>query len=136
MHHMDPIAWHNQRCVDRYARAAAEVAFLEAKLNLTATQRAAWNAWQQARLNDAAKMRDTCVADVPAHPGTPPTVLEREAQAEKMMSARLAGLQARRPALEALYAVLTPEQQTTFDHLAMSHRHHGHHGMMMERHGG
>jgi Spy/CpxP family protein refolding chaperone len=134
----DPIARHNEHCANRYARTAAALAFLEARLNLTESQKASWTAWRQASLDDAAQMRDTCVADVPVHPGTPPTVLEREAQKEKMMSARLAGLQARRPALQALYAVLTPEQQATFDHLAMAagHRHHWHHGMMMERQGG
>ncbi len=135
-HMQEPVARHAERCGNHYARVAAGLAFLEAKLNLTEAQRTPWNAWRQARLDDAAKVRDTCVADVPAHPDTPPTVLEREAHREKAMSARLAGLEARRPALEALYAVLTPDQKATFDHLADGHRHHHwRHDVMMERHG-
>lgn len=135
----DPIAWHKDMCSNRYAGLAGRLAFLEAKLNLTDAQRPAWNAWRQARLDDAAKMRDVCVADTPTQPGTPPTILEREARLEKMLSARLAGLQARRPAMEALYAALDPQQKATFDHLAVDRVHmmrHHWHDMMMEHHGG
>jgi len=135
----DWAAWHKERCADHYAGLAGQLAFLEAKLNLTDAQRGPWNAWREARLADAAKARDACVAAVPATPGARPTILDREAQMEQHLSARLAGLQARRPALEALYAVLTPEQKAIFDHLAGEGRHgmhEHHHGMMIERRDG
>jgi len=129
----DPVAWHKERCGDHYAGLAGRLAFLEAKLELTDTQRPAWNAWRQARMDDAAKQRDACVADVPAQPHARPTILEGEARMEKTLSARLAGLQARRPALEALYAALSPEQQKVLDRMGAPHGHeHGgewHHHM-------
>ena len=134
-HHriQDPVAWHKEKCVDHYARRAGRLAFLEAKLNLTDAQKGPWNAWRQAELDDAAKMRDACLANLPANPGTPPTILEREARIEKMMGARLAAMQSSRPALESLYAVLTPDQKAVLDHMAMGHRHGWHrHGMMMD----
>ena len=134
-HHMkDPVAWHKEKCIDHYARETGRLAFLEAKLDLTDAQKAPYDAWQHVLLDGAAKMRDACLADVPANAGSPPTVLDREARAEKMMSTRLASLQASRPALEALYAALTPQQKAEFDHMAMAigHRHGWHHHGMME----
>jgi len=141
MHHemRDPVAWHKEKCANHYAHMAGRLAFVEARLNLTDAQKAAWDAWRQGRLDVAAKMRDACVAAVPAQPGARPTILDREAQAEKMMSARLAGLQASRPALEALYAVLTPDQKAVLDRMATDHPggwHHRHDGMMREGPGG
>jgi hypothetical protein len=91
-------------------------------------------------MDDAAKERDACIADMPAQPDARPTILEGEARIEKMLSARLAGLQARRPALEALYVALTPEQKAIFDHMGARHeRGHGeawHHHMDMRGPGG
>jgi hypothetical protein len=120
----DPVAWHKERCVNHYAGLAGKLAFLEAKLDLTDAQRPAWSAWRQARIDDAVKERDSCLADVPPQPHGPPTILEGEARMEKMLSARLAGLQARRPALEALYAALTPEQKAILDRMGGRHGHH------------
>jgi hypothetical protein len=42
-------------------------------------------------------------------------VLDREARAEQFLAARLALLQSTRPALEALYATLSPEQRAFLD---------------------
>ena len=127
----DRAAWHKEHCVDHYAHLAGGLAFLEAKLNLTDAQRPAWDAWKKARLDDAAKTRETCVATVPQGDARP-TLLEGEARMEKALSDRLSGLQARRPLLEALYKQLTPDQQKVFDRMGMSDREHGH---FMWRHG-
>lgn len=137
MHHwmmQDPVAWHKEMCGNRYARLAGRLGFLEAKLSLTDAQRPLWNTWRQAWMDDASKMKDACLADTPPQPDKPPTVVELDARREKMLSAELAGLQARRPALEALYAALTPEQKTTFDRLADRGRPDRHFGMIMEQH--
>ncbi len=136
MHHFikDPIAWHKEMCANHYAGLAAGLAFLEAKLDLTDAQRGVWSTWRQAWMDDAAKQREACIADIPAQPGTTPTILDDEARAEKMLSARLAGLQARRPALEALYAALTPDQKATLDHTVARFGHEHEHGGMWHHH--
>ncbi len=134
MHHhrFDRAAWHKEMCTNRYAHLAGALAFAEAKLNLTDTQRPAWDAWEKARMEDAAKQRDACLAVAPPADGKRPTLLDREAKLEKHLADRLAGLQARHAQLVALYNALTPEQQAVMDRLGRSHRHgmHGWHHMM------
>jgi len=44
------------------------------------------------------------------------TILDRMSRREQFLSARLQGLQQARPALEALYQALTPEQKQVIDH--------------------
>lgn len=121
----DRVTWHKKACGEMYAHQVGHLAFLEAKLELTDAQRAAWNKWRQARLDEATKERALCLDNVPKQ-DAPPNALEREARAEKFMTAKLQAMQAARPALQALYDVLTPEQKTTFDHNS-GMDHHGHH---------
>jgi hypothetical protein len=54
--------------------------------------------------------------------------LERNARMQKMLETKLAEMRSERPALEALYQSLTPEQKQVFDHSdhGFGH-HHGHH---------
>lgn len=57
--------------------------------------------------------------------------LSAPARAEKMIAMqkqRTADMEARLPALNTFYSVLTPEQKKTFDEQAMHHRGHGGHG--------
>jgi hypothetical protein len=130
-HAVDRAAWHKKMCGDMYAHQAAHLAYVEAKLDLTAQQRPAWTKWQQANLDAAAKMRTACLEAAPKAEGRP-TAPEREARMEKFLTLKLQTLQATRPALEALYAELTPEQKTVFDRSSHMHGHHGH----GEGHGG
>jgi LTXXQ motif family protein len=118
----DPAQWMKGMCIEHYARSASRIAYLQARLQLTSDQQPLFDKWQQEVAGGAAKERDDCLANVPAA-GQKPTFLDRESGMEKMMAAKLATLQAARPALEALYQSLTPEQRIAFDR--PMHRHHG-----------
>jgi Skp family chaperone for outer membrane proteins len=127
--HHDPIARMKNMCTEHFARSVGRMAYLEAKLQLTPDQQPLWANWRQAMATGAEKQRDDCLADVPAA-GTKPTALDRDAHIEKMMAAKVETLQAARPALEALYASLTPDQRASFDrpmsmdgHRGWRHRH-------------
>lgn len=124
-------AWHAQMCKDRYARRAGRMAYLEAALSITDAQRGAFDQWRNLELSAAKAHSDACLAHkAPMMDGHQPSIVERQAMMEKRLQDRLAGLQAERPALEALYASLTPEQKKLFDHMGgrFGHRHDGHFG--------
>ncbi|PKU25387.1 Spy/CpxP family protein refolding chaperone [Telmatospirillum siberiense] len=110
----DPVARHKNFCDEHHAHEIARLAYLEAKLDLTEKQRAAWNKWRQVQIDNAGKEQADCLSNVPTRE-TKPTALEREAQMEKGLAVKLQNLQSSRPALEALYEVLTPAQRTVFD---------------------
>jgi hypothetical protein len=126
--------WHAAMCSDRYAHAFGKVAFLQAKLGITDKQQDAWNAFAKSETDGAAQERDACLAQkLPSD--TPPSALDQEANLEKILSAKLAQLQASRPALENLYKVLDSDQKEEFDRFGdeMEPRHHG--GMKGGQHG-
>ena len=127
----DPVAWHKQMCAERYAHAAGRLAYLEARLDLTEAQRAPFAALQKVALENAAKTRATCLANVPAKDAHP-TILDKETKMVAFLTQRLQSLQASRPALEKLYEALTPEQREILDRLPGGGRHHGMHPGMMQ----
>lgn len=122
----DPVAHHKTFCSDHYAHEIAGLFYLEAKLDLTEKQRSAWNKWRQVQSDNANKEQTVCLTNAPT-PDAKPTAPEREAQMEKVLVIKLQNLQSSRPALEALYEVLTPAQRAVFDrpphgdHFAPSH---------------
>lgn len=126
-------------CVNQYARAAGHVAYLEAKLDLTAAQKPLFQKWEQSVLGSAQKSRDACITNVAAmKPDAKPTILDRETRMEKSLSEKLEALKAQRPALEALYASLTPDQQAQLNqsfHGKGQRGHGGHRGGMDHRSG-
>jgi hypothetical protein len=125
-------AWHKEVCTEHYARKASHLAYLQAKLGLTEQQSAAFAKWRQAVMDQGAKEQAACLEMTPKG-NVKPTLLEREAHLEKVLTLKLQGLQAVRPALEAVYNSLSAEQKTIFDHAAHQHRHGhaGHAGGMM-----
>lgn len=142
-HHGDFATWHKEMCTEHYARTAGHLGYLQAKLGLSEAQQATFAKWRQAVLEQSAKERATCLEITPKA-NAKPTILEGEAHLEKMLSMKLQSLQATRPALEAVYESLSPEQKTIFDHeLRHLHAAHGGHpgphfggmeGHGMERH--
>jgi hypothetical protein len=117
-------------CVARYARAAGHLAYLEAKLDLTAAQKPLFQKWEQSVMSSAQKNRDACVTNVAAaKPDTRPTILDRETRMEKALSDKLDALKAQRPALEALFASLTPDQQAQLNRMGEEGGRMGHHRM-------
>jgi hypothetical protein len=120
-----------QFCKDIYAHKVGELAFLETKLALTPAQAPAFARWKQVSLDTAHSHEAACAGRPMRHAdGKRPTVLDRMAMEEKMLKGRLADLEAERPALETLYAALTPQQQKEFGHGGMHHRMMGRMGMM------
>jgi LTXXQ motif family protein len=106
--------WNPQeRCVDRLARRAARNAYIEAKLDLTAEQRPLWDKVQSIAQSEQQKERQLC-GELKA--GASSTVLDRMDRAQQFLSARLDALQTAKPAVQALYQSLTPEQKAIFDH--------------------
>jgi hypothetical protein len=139
----DMAKWHAKACNERYALAAGKLAFLEAELSITSAQHGVFARWRDGILSSAKSREETCLARAP-QPEHRPNALELADAAQKRLTERLESLRSERPALEALYAALTPDQKAMFDdaarHLARNHMDHdgwhhedGHHG---ERFGG
>ncbi len=114
-----------EMCGGMHARAAGRLVELEVRLELTTGQRAAFNKWRDTRIAAAKRRADTCATAPQGRGGrgpanaqnaqaTPPSPVERMARQEQMLRQRLADLTAERPALEALFNSLTPEQRQKF----------------------
>ena len=88
-------------------------AYTEAKLDLTPEQRPLWDKVQSIAQSEQQKERQLCAA---LKPGEETTALDRLDRMQQFLSTRLDALQAAKPAVQALYQALTPEQRTIFDH--------------------
>jgi hypothetical protein len=115
MHRMAQLS-PQQRCEEHLARRAGRVAYVVAKLNLTAEQRPLLDKLQGAMQANADKERQLCASLKPLAERGQETVLDRMNRREQFLSARLAAIQQTRPALQALYQALTPEQKAIIDH--------------------
>ena len=112
---------HGQMCQDRYPHAVGNMAYLETKLALTAAQKPLFERWKSVRLASVKAHADKCAAMTRPEPG----IMEHFQMETAMLETRLADLRAEMPALEALVASLSEEQQKTFEHAAMEARHEG-----------
>jgi hypothetical protein len=124
---------HQRFCTERYARTAGRLAYLEAKLELTAEQRPLWEKWRDAAISGADQQRALC-RQSPFGSDTRPTIVQRYAHFGQMTAARAQSLQTAQPALEALYQTLSPEQRDVLDRPVREHG-HGHHHDGDRRHG-
>src|SRR6266849_8583240 len=106
--------WHQLDCTEGYARLAGRLAYLQAKLELTADQRALWDKWRDAVTSGADQRRALCKQS-PFQPGAHPTIVERQAEFGRVTALRAQSLQSAQPALEALYQALRPEQREVLD---------------------
>jgi hypothetical protein len=106
-----------ERCEERLARRAGFIAYTVAKLNLTAQQKPLWDKLNASMQSAADKERQLC-EKLPAEAGQQGqgTILDRMTRREQFLQARLQSMQQTRPALEALYNALTPEQKAVVDH--------------------
>jgi hypothetical protein len=110
-----------EMCKEMYAGKVGELAFLEAKLSLSANQAPLFARWKEASL-DIAKRRETdCSSDDRSANlrGQRPSVVARLTLEEDLLKRRLADIQAERPALAAFYDSLTPAQKEEFGHGGM-----------------
>ena len=101
------------RCEERLARRAGLRAYVEAKLNLTDAQRPLWQKIEAAAQKEAREERRLCEA---MKAGAATNVVGRLDRMQQLLATRLAGLQSVKPAVEALYQALTPEQRKIIDH--------------------
>jgi hypothetical protein len=109
MMHRDP----KERCEERLAWRAAMRAYTEVKLNLTSEQRPLWDKVQSAAQAEEQRERQLCAS---LKERGEATVLDRLDRMQQFLSTRLEALQAAKPAVQALYQALTPEQRAIFDH--------------------
>jgi hypothetical protein len=102
-------------CEERIARKVGARAYLKEKLDLTADQMSAWDAFQKAADAASAKDKAKCASLPTEMPKTMPTFADRMNRREEMMKSRLDSIEAVKPTLLALYDKLTPEQKTVLD---------------------
>ena len=117
MHEADAEPRREQVCKFLYARKAGELAFLEAKLSLSANQAPLFAHWKQASLDVAKQHEGDCAGrkHPPEARGRQLSMVDRLAMEEDLLKRRLADIEAERPALTALFAALTPAQKQEFN---------------------
>jgi hypothetical protein len=103
-------------CQEGYAHQSGYLAYVQARLQLTADEQPLWDKWQQKLQAAALAERTNCQADR-AQQGSRPNAIQREDSFLRMASARIESIKASRPDLQALYGALTPAQQEVFDRL-------------------
>jgi LTXXQ motif family protein len=105
----DPQEW----CIDRLAWRAARLAYIETKLDLTATQRPLWDKVADAARTEQQKERQVCAS---LKRNAAPTIIERLDLMQQFLAVRLDGLRTAQPTVTALYQALTPAQRAILDH--------------------
>jgi hypothetical protein len=113
MHRMGLGGDRQEKCIDRLAWRAARRAYIETKLDLTAAQRPLWDKVESAAQTEEQKERQLCAS---LKGSAAPTIVERMGRMQQFLAARLDGLTAAKPAVEALYQALTPAQRAILDH--------------------
>lgn len=119
-----------QFCKDLYARKVGEMAFLEAKLSLNATQQPLFDRWKQASLDVAKRNEGDCNSREPHKAGERPNVLDGLNREETMLKKRLDEIDAEKPSLTAFYDSLSTQQKQEFGRAAMHHMAERMHMMM------
>ena len=121
-----------QFCRNISALKAGELAFLETKLQLTASQQPLFARWKDISMDIAKRHEGDCDSRVErAAAGQRPDMMARLDREEDRLKTRLADLQAERPALSTLYAALDPTQKEELGRAArMGGRMHRIMGMM------
>jgi len=110
-------------CLDMAARRIGDRAYLKARLELKPDQMTAWNTFEKAADEASAKSMARCQT-LPTEMKERPTYLERLTMEEDVMKARIATIEAVRPSLTALIAVLTPDQKAILDRPRAGFAHH------------
>ena len=108
-----------QMCQDMYAHKVGELAFLETKLSLTASQEPLFARWKQTSLQIAKQHAGACATRERRELGERRGMMARLNIEETMLKRRLADIDAERPSLDALYASLSAEQKQEFGQAAM-----------------
>jgi hypothetical protein len=122
----------SQLCQDRVARQTGDLAYLETRLSLTQSEQPLFQRWKNAKLTIAHRQADQCGQRVNervtqrqnaqnSQTGQNQARTDRPGPGERMgreedrLKQRLADIDVERPALEAFYNALSPEQKMTFE---------------------
>ena len=105
-----------ERCEERLARRAGFRAYIVAKLNLTSEQRPLWDKLQGQLQTSDDRERQLCATLKPMDEHSSTTLLDRVDHREQVLTTKLQALQSEKPAIQALYQALTPEQRAIVDH--------------------
>jgi len=124
-----------QMCQNMYAHKVGELAFLETKFSLTASQEPLFARWKQTSLQIAKQHAGDCATRERHESGQRRDMMARLNMEETMLKRRLSDIDAERPSLGALYASLSSEQKQEFGQAAMRAM-AGRMGMMMGMMGG
>ena len=116
-------------CGEISARTAGRLAYLEARLDLTAAQKSLFDRWKAVKQTAADRRQDKCetakpMRDAKGEKPMRPSPVDRLTREEDRLKQRLADINAERPALGALYASLSDDQKAKFGRGGM-HRMHG-----------
>ena len=125
---------HDRFCQEIYPRAVGKLAYLETKLDLTASQKPLYERWMKVKLSSAKAHADQCMAMNPQRRD----IMERLDVEQMMLETRLADIKAEKPSLKALVASLNDDQQKTLAREAHKARGAAHHflGRFHDRHAG
>jgi LTXXQ motif family protein len=107
----DMAAGMKQMCDDRYAGEVGRMAYLDARLQLSDTERPLFDHWKDVRLASAKQRAVDCNTRIASPDQDHANPVDRMGREEDMLKQRIADLDAERPAFAALYAALTPEQR-------------------------
>jgi LTXXQ motif family protein len=102
-----------QWCLDHLARRAGRMAAIGVRLDLTPQQQPLWDKLQGIAKDAEHKAQQLCNG---LKPMANATLIERMDRREQFLSLKLSALQTAKPAMQALYAALTPEQRDILDH--------------------
>jgi hypothetical protein len=112
-------------CIDMVARRIGDRAYVKARLELKPEQMTAWNAFEKAADEASAKSMARCQT-LPTEMKERPGYVERLTMEEDLMKARIATIEAVKPSLTALVAVLTADQKAILDRPRMGPGHMAH----------
>jgi hypothetical protein len=101
-------------CLEIYARNQEKLAYLKARLELTADQIPLWDGWEGKVQAWETHQRFQCQSNQSNTPSLR-GALEADSAFSAALTTQLDAVKAARPALEALYHALTSTQQTVFD---------------------
>ena len=116
MHQMMMRRSPRERCEERLARRAAMTAYTITKMNMTAEQKPLWENLNSIVQAATDRERQLCASLPSADQRGQETILDRVNRREQYLSARLQALQQAKPALEALYQSLSPDQTVIINH--------------------
>lgn len=117
-------------CADQPARFAGWASYAEAKLKITAEQKAAWAKFvEDVKASRAPMNKLMCDTASAPRDQNRPTLSKRLERQEQFAAARLDSIKLFRPAVERLNAVLTPDQKAQLEKMRFGgpSRHHAKH---------